>query len=96
MRSVEFQHVYREGGLVNGLGESIAAQRRSIEASQSWLAFKLGVSRTTISNWERGVTEPNSSQLVTIANAFGVSVDDMIHGNRPVIVRMCGSPPFYW
>jgi transcriptional regulator with XRE-family HTH domain len=43
--------------------------------SQFELAVKTGVTPSTISNWERGMTEPKVSQLRRLAELFGVSMD---------------------
>ena len=41
-------------------------------------AAKLGIPYTTYVNYEKGVREPNSEMLVTLADFFGVSVDYLI------------------
>jgi transcriptional regulator with XRE-family HTH domain len=43
--------------------------------SQFKMAVKAGVTPSTISNWERGVTEPKVSQLRRLAEIFSVSMD---------------------
>ena len=52
---------------------------RELREEQGWsqfeMAIKAGVTPSTISNWERGVTEPKVSQLRKLAELFGVSMD---------------------
>lgn len=52
---------------------------RELREEQGWsqfeFAIKAGVTPSTISNWERGVTEPKVSQLRKVAELFGVSMD---------------------
>ena len=33
---------------------------------------------TAISNWEKGIREPNSIDLAKISNYFNISIDDLI------------------
>lgn len=46
--------------------------------SQQALATALGVARTTISNWEKGVAYPLFSDLIQLANTLGVTLNDMV------------------
>jgi len=54
---------------------------RQLREERGWtqlkLATHLGVTPTTVSNWERAVFEPKASQLRAIARVFGVSMDDI-------------------
>lgn len=45
--------------------------------SQEEAAKKLGVSRDTLSNWERGETYPNIPQLKNIEKVYEVSYDSI-------------------
>lgn len=45
---------------------------------QSELAAAVGVSVATISNWERGVYEPDQNSLMRLSEMFSVSVDYLI------------------
>ena len=57
------------------LGERILDLRTKKKMSQSELADLAQTTRTTISKWENGDSEPSASQLKKIADAFGVSID---------------------
>lgn len=47
------------------------------ERSQSWLADKLGISRSTISRWSNHYARPNSSEIVfQIAELLGIGEED--------------------
>ena len=54
---------------------------RQLREERDWtrldLAFKLGVTPGTIYNWERGANEPKATQLRALAEAFGVSMDEI-------------------
>ena len=57
--------------------KTIREMREANELTQLELAIKLGVTPTTISNWERGAAEPKVTQLRAIARLFGVNSDDI-------------------
>ena len=48
------------------------------EIKQSELAKMLKVSQATLSNWERGVHEPDSETIVEIARIFNVTTDYLL------------------
>lgn len=54
---------------------------RELRDERSWtqlqLAYKVGVTPTTVYNWERGKFEPKVSQFRKLAQVFGVSMDDI-------------------
>lgn len=54
---------------------------RQLRNEQGWsqfdLSVKIGVTPTAISAWERGEYEPRASQLRKLAQAFGISMDDI-------------------
>ena len=60
------------------IGERIALLRTQQKLSQGQLAEALDVSRQAISKWERGDGYPDITMLPTLANYFGVSVDELI------------------
>ena len=45
--------------------------------TQLHLAVAIGVTPTTIFNWERGQHEPKASQLRALARHFNVSMDEI-------------------
>lgn len=73
---------FRSGGerLSDGQGEQIRRFRRRLELSQAQLAQKLGVSRVTVADWERGAAEPHDQNLKKLAALFGVTPGDLRYG----------------
>ena len=57
------------------LGKRILGLRTKKKMSQSELADLVQTTRTTVSKWENGDSEPSASQLKMIADTFGVSID---------------------
>lgn len=54
---------------------SIAAARTNAGLNQPEFAEKMGVSVSTVLNWEKGRTEPNTSQLRMISEISGIPMD---------------------
>jgi transcriptional regulator with XRE-family HTH domain len=48
-------------------------EARGVE--QQWLAARLGVQKSRITNWKNGVGEPTGSQLLQIARELGTSIE---------------------
>ncbi len=51
--------------------------REEAELTQRELAQKLSTSQRNVSNWETGVSEPDLSTVVLLADIFGVSIDEL-------------------
>lgn len=45
--------------------------------TQLEVAYKIGVTPLSVSNWERGVSAPTVAKLRALAELFGVSSDDI-------------------
>ena len=58
-------------------GRTIKDLRTDRGWSQNDLAVKLGVTPTTVSNWERGKFEPTASKFKAIALVFGVPMESI-------------------
>ena len=54
---------------------------RELRQARGWtqleLANRLGITPSSVYNWESGKFEPKASQLRALARAFGVSMDDI-------------------
>ena len=57
------------------IGDKIRAKRRERNLTQEELAEQLMVSAQAVSKWENGSSMPDISQVVPIANFFGVTTD---------------------
>ena len=60
------------------IGEKIASLRRKKGVTQAQLADQLHFTRQAVSNWERGLTEPDAHTLPVIAAYFGISTDELL------------------
>ncbi len=63
------------GEKVRELKISIAAARVNSKLNQREFAEKIGVSLATVTNWEKGKTEPDASQLREISRLSGIPMD---------------------
>ena len=52
--------------------------REENKLNQKELASKLLLTNSTISDWERGRTEPNIDQLIQLSNIFNCSIDYIV------------------
>ena len=60
------------------LNENIKRIRKSKGLSQEELAIKLNVVRQTVSKWENGMSVPDSSMLIMLANELDTSVSELL------------------
>mgnify|MGYP002553530885 FL=1 len=67
----------------NQIAKNIKMYREAAHLSQQALAECLHVSRQAISNWERGVSQPDLDSIFLLASEFQVDVTEIIYGKRP-------------
>lgn len=60
------------------LNENIKNLRKAKGLSQEELAIKLNVVRQTVSKWENGLSVPDSSMLISLADALDTSVSELL------------------
>lgn len=65
------------------LGERIKDLRKKSGYSQQQLANKMHLTQGAISQWENNITVPAADQLLSLAEVFGISVDELL-GREPV------------
>lgn len=60
------------------IGKSIKKVRKSKKITQKALAEKTGYHVNIISRWETGLQIPNLRSAIDIADALGVTIDELI------------------
>lgn len=60
------------------LGNNIRAVRKEKKLSQVELGKAVGVSRSTIANWEKGKTSPATTYILKLANFFNITTDYLL------------------
>ncbi len=58
--------------------ENLKGLRKAKGIGQKELAERLNVSAKSVSHWETGYTEPSVSQLISLADYFDVSLDELL------------------
>lgn len=59
------------------LGEKLIELRKKHNLTQERLSEELKVTRQTLSNWEKGLTNPDIIQAKNIASYFKINLDDL-------------------
>ena len=70
------------------LGTRIAEQRRKMNLTQDQLAERMGVSSQAVSKWENDLSCPDISLLPSLADLFGISIDELLRGESQKIVQV--------
>jgi transcriptional regulator with XRE-family HTH domain len=73
----------RTRGLRRRMGARMAALRRERGWSQEELADLLSVPRSRLGKWENGYTAPPPEDLVALGEILGITVDELLTGERP-------------
>jgi transcriptional regulator with XRE-family HTH domain len=66
--------------------------RKKSGKTQDGLSSELNIGRTTIANYEAGISEPNVETLRTFAKYFGVSLDDLLSKNLESLKSLPDEP----
>ncbi|MBO5363484.1 MAG: helix-turn-helix transcriptional regulator [Clostridia bacterium] len=60
------------------IGENLREQRELAGLSQMDLSFQTKLSQQAISLWERDERVPNIKACITLANFYGISLDELV------------------
>lgn len=60
------------------LGETLKELRTRRGMTQEFVAESLGISRQAVSKWENGSSEPSTTNLIAIANLYGIEPEELI------------------
>ena len=73
-------------------GAAIKQLREQKKMTQSELASELGVSDKSVSKWETGRGYPDITLLEPIAQTFGISIAELLSGNRIQNANVSANP----
>lgn len=62
------------------LAELLRENQICCKMTQKFLSETLGVSRQAVSKWENGTSDPSTSNLIALAQLYGVSAEDLLKG----------------
>jgi len=60
------------------LAEILKENRIRCKMTQEFVSETIGVSRQAVSKWENGSTDPSTSNLIALANLYGVSTEELL------------------
>lgn len=63
-------------------GKFIAERRKNMNMTQSELAKKLHITDKAVSKWERGLSFPDISILIPLAETLNISLYDLLKGGN--------------
>ena len=64
------------------LGEVLKENRLRCKMTQEFVSETLGVSRQAVSKWENGTSDPSTSNLIAIAELYGVSSEELLRSTN--------------
>ena len=64
--------------VAKSLGEALKENRIRCQMTQEFVAETIGVSRQSVSKWENGTSDPNTSNLITLAKLYGISAEELL------------------
>lgn len=79
LKYIKSKDVREEKSIIKkSLGEALKAHRTRCKMTQEFVAETIGVSRQAVSKWERGDSDPSTSNLFALAKLFGISVEELL------------------
>ena len=67
-----------DAAVTRSLGEILLAHRTRCHMTQEFVAGSLGVSRQSVSKWEKGQSSPSTANLLALAKLYGVSAEELL------------------
>lgn len=64
------------------IANRLVHMRKAKGLSQEALAEQLGISRQAVSKWERAESSPDTSNLITLAKLYNVSLDELLNTDQ--------------
>lgn len=78
-RYVKSGNVRKEKSSIRkSLGEVLKQHREECKMTQEFVAESIGVSRQAVSKWETGASDPNTSNLLTLAKLFNTTAEELL------------------
>lgn len=72
------------------IAERIRALREQADMTQSELARRLGITRSSVNAWEMGISVPSTQYLMRLAEIFQVSTDYLLGRTGMATVSVAG------
>lgn len=75
------------------LADRLVALRKEKGFSQEELADRLGISRQAVSKWEQALSSPDLDNLVSLAQLYGLTLDELVRVEAPEADACPGEGP---
>ena len=76
--------IRREKSVVRkSLAEALKDHRIQCQMTQEFVAERLAVSRQAVSKWENGTSDPSTSNLLALADLYGINAADLLREVAP-------------
>ncbi len=72
------------------IADKIKFLREEKQMTQSDLAKKLGITRSSVNAWEMGISTPSTQYLFELSRLFNVSTDYLLGINSSASIRIDG------
>lgn len=74
------------------IGEKITQLRTALDMSQETLAYKLSVSRQSVSKWEMDQAQPQIDKILQLCEIFNITADELISDKISINPTPAGAP----
>lgn len=72
------------------IAERIKFLREQKSYTQTELAKKLGITRSSVNSWEMGISVPSTQYIVELSNIFSVSTDYLLGVEKTSTIDISG------
>ena len=72
------------------VADKIKALREQKDMTQTELAKQLGITRSSVNEWEMGISVPSTQYIVELAHIFKVSTDYLLGVDTSATVSVAG------
>ena len=79
--------------MISGIGDKIRYLRDKNGMTQSYLAKRLGISRSAVNLWEMSISTPSLANIVELMQIFHVSADYFLGDSNSLFVDISSLDP---
>ncbi len=70
------------------IGDKLKEARSQSQMTQEDVAYKIHVSRQTISNWENNRSYPDIMSIIMLSDLYQISLDHLLKGDKKMIAHL--------
>ncbi len=79
--------------MITNIGDKIRRLRDKHGYTQSYLAKRLGISRSAVNAWEMSLSSPSLANIVEMTELFHVSADYLLFDGERMLLDISGLSP---